>query len=275
MNMLGRFVEDRFELTSIVGEGGMSVVYAARDRVSGRKVAVKVLKQVTADPSMRERFLREAESQGAIDSPRVAQIYHFGRDMELNLLFIVMEFCEGEILYQTLERGPLALRDGLDVAIQVGEGLMAAHAVGVIHRDIKPANILVGRFRDELRVKLLDFGYVRVQESSKHLTQDGFVGGTLSYISPEELELSPLDTRLDIYSAGCVFFEMFEGRPPFVAKTPQAVAVKHLAEPPPRLSQGAEELVDLVHWMMQKSPDSRPQTMAEVVEYLSATRALC
>jgi len=274
MSVIGRFVEDRFEITDVIGEGGMSIVYGAKDRVSGKRLALKVLKQGTTDPSNRERFLREAQTQGQVISPHVAQIYHFGRDMDLNYLYIAMEFCDGDELFRLLQCGRLPLDLVCEIAIQTCRGLQDAHDQKIVHRDIKPTNILLAPRRGILTVKLLDFGYVRIKDAKRHLTQDGFVGGTLSYVSPEELELGELDHRLDIYSLGCIMYEMLTGRLPFEAKTPQATAVKHLSSPAPRLAPefGPPEMADLILWMMEKSPADRPSSAAEVAEYLEAIR---
>lgn len=275
MSVIGRFVEDRFEITDVIGEGGMSIVYGAKDRVSGKRLALKVLKQGSTDPANRERFLREAQTQGQVVSPHVARIYHFGRDMDLNYLYIAMEFCDGDELFRLLEYGRLPLDLTCEIAIQTCRGLQDAHDQTIVHRDIKPTNILLVPRRGILTVKLLDFGYVRIKDAKRHLTQDGFVGGTLSYVSPEELELGELDHRLDIYSLGCIMYEMLTGRLPFEAKTPQATAVMHLSTPAPRLAPefGPPELADLILWMMEKNAAARPSSAAEVAEYLEAIRA--
>ncbi len=271
---IGRYIEDRFHVTDVIGEGGMSVVYGATDVISRRRLALKVLKSDSPDPAIRERFLREAQSMASIQSKHVAQVFHFGRDMELGVLYIAMEFCDGDEVFRLLEHGRMPLSLAMEIAIQTCQGLANAHAKGVIHRDVKPANLMLVPHKGGLRLKLLDFGFVRVENSHAMLTNAGFVAGTLSYASPEELELRELDHRLDIYSLGCVLFELLTGRPPFVAKTSHATAVLHLTQPPPRLAPefGPSELGDLIEWMLQKNPDERPQTALEVADYLERIR---
>ena len=271
----GKYLEDRFLIEEHIGEGGMANVWRARDVVSGKTVAVKLLKSNTADPAMRERFLREAETQAKLKSPRVAHLYHFGRDMKHGSLFTVMELVEGADLAQLFEHGKLPLSLTLEIVDQTLEGLAHAHQAGVIHRDIKPSNLKLSVVDGAFNLKLLDFVFVRLQNTDKHLTADGMVGGTLTYISPEELELAPLDHRLYLYSLGAVWFEMLAGRPPFVAKTPQLTAVRHLTEIPPRLETLVGlpiEVADLVAWMLEKSPADRPQSAQEIRYYIASIR---
>ncbi len=273
--MLGKYLDDRFLVEEELGEGGMSRVWRARDTVSGKRIAVKVLKSSTADPSMRERFLREAETQAKLKSPHIARIYHFGRDMTLGCLFIVMELVEGDDLAWLVQHGRLPLDLSIAVVDQTLEGLSHTHAAGVIHRDIKPSNIKLSNRNGELCVKLLDFGFVRLQKTERHLTADGMIGGTLTYISPEELEFKDLDHRLDLYSLAAVWFEMLAGVPPFVGRNPQMTAVKHLTETAPRLDELVEvpeEVADLIEWMLQKDPENRPESADHIREYIAAIR---
>lgn len=260
----------------------MATVWRATDVVSRRAVAVKILKSSTADPQMRERFLREAETQAKLKSSHTARLFHFGRDMKHGCLYIAMELVPGRDLAALLEVGRLPLTLSLEIIDQTLSGLVHAHEAGVIHRDIKPSNLKLSVTAAgdalKLNVKLLDFGYVRLQHTDKHLTADGMVGGTLTYISPEELEFAELDYRLDLYSLAAVWFEMHAGRPPFVARTPQLVAVKHLTDTPPRLDtlvETPEEIADLVAWLLSKAPAERPQSAAIVREYIASIRQKC
>jgi len=273
--VLGKYLDDRFLIEEKLGEGGMSTVWRVRDVVGGKTLAVKILRSNTADPSMRERFLQEAETQAKLQSPHVARLYHFGRDMTLGHLFTVMELVEGDDLAWLVEHGKIPLDLSLMIIDQTLAGLAHTHSQGVIHRDIKPSNIKLAIRDGGLCVKLLDFGYVRLKKTERHLTADGMVGGTLTYISPEELEFKDLDHRVDLYSLGAVWFEMLAGRPPFVAKNPQMTAVKHLTEIPPRLDSLVEvpqEVADLVNWLLEKDPMNRPESADLVREYLHAIR---
>lgn len=272
--VIGKFLEDRFRLEQKIGEGGMATVWRATDVVSGREFAIKLLKSATTDPAVRERFLREAETQARLKSPHVARIFYFGRDMKHGL-FIVMELIHGDDLTWLLPHGRLPLALSMEIIDQTLAGLDHAHSQGVIHRDLKPANLKLTVENGALCVKLLDFGFVRLTHTDRTLTADGMVGGTLTYISPEELELKELDHRLDLYSLAAVWFELHAGRPPFVAKTPQLTAVKHLTELPPRISdfvETPEEVVDLLAWMLEKDREHRPDSAANIREYIAAIR---
>lgn len=272
--MIGKFLEDRFRLEEKVGEGGMATVWRATDVVSGREFAIKLLKVSTTDPAVRERFLREAETQAQLKSIHVARIYYFGRDMKHGL-FIVMELIRGDDLARLLPHGRLPLSLSMEIIDQTLAGLEHAHGLGVIHRDLKPANLKLAVHQGMLCVKLLDFGFVRLAKTDRALTADGMVGGTLTYISPEELELKDLDHRLDLYSLAAIWYELHAGRPPFLARTPQLTAVKHLTEVPPRISdfvETPEEVVDLLAWMLEKDREHRPNSASDIRQYIAAIR---
>ena len=262
MTMIGKYLEDRFRVEDLVGEGGMSTVYRAVEVYSGLDVAVKVLRKDAADPSYRERFLREAQSQATLSHPNVAKIFHFGRDLDHGVLYIAMEYVSGDHLGTLLDVGQIPLNLALDVTYQICNGLTEAHNHGIVHRDLKPANIMLRPKRQTTTVKLLDFGFARTLHTESTLTAQGKIVGTLSYIAPEQLLQAPLDVRVDIYTLGILLFEMLTGRLPLAGETPQATAMMHISLVPPSLSEFLPDahphLIALVDAMLSKSPDDRP-----------------
>ena len=197
-----------FEIVGELGRGGMGVVYAARDRSLGRIAALKLLPHSTArDPVATERLLAEAQAASALDHPNVATIYQVG-DHD-GRRYIAMARYEGETLRDRLARGPMSVRDAIQVTRQVGAGLAAAHAAGLVHRDVKPANIFLTR---QGLVKLLDFGIATLSGPE---FADATTRGTVRYMSPEQARGERVDARSDIWSLGVVFYEMLTGRTPF------------------------------------------------------------
>src|SRR5215471_1452418 len=223
-----------YEIVSALGAGGMGEVFRARDTKLNRDVAIKVLPdRVAPDPERRARFEREAQTLAAFNHPRIAQIYGVvevgdreGR--QTGALALVMEYVDGEDLAQRLTRGPVLVEDAIAVAVQIAEGLEAAHERGIVHRDLKPANVKV---TSDGSVKVLDFGLAKAVgaeadpvsaisdsptfTSPVHMTQAGTLLGTAPYLAPEQVRGKPADRRADIWAFGCVLYEMLVGRPPF------------------------------------------------------------
>jgi serine/threonine protein kinase/Tol biopolymer transport system component len=216
-----------FEITSVLGVGGMGEVYLARDSQLGRSVAVKVLPSaVAADPHRLARFENEARLLASLNNPRIATIHGLERSGEVR--FLVLEFVPGETLKEKLERGPLPVPEALRVCCQVAEALEAAHARGIIHRDLKGANIKV---TSSGAVKVLDFGLAKAltgdlngdpdsPTNADGLTAEGLIVGTAAYMSPEQARGQSIDTRTDIWSFGCVLYETLTGKPVFTGETP-------------------------------------------------------
>lgn len=223
----------RYELHRRLGRGGMAEVYLARDQMLDRPVAVKVLFPALAtDPGFVERFRREAQSAAALNHPNIVGVYDWG---EANgTYFIVMEYVEGESLADLIHtEGRLHPDRAAEIAADIAAALGFAHRNGgVIHRDVKPGNVLITREGD---VKVADFGIARAisDTSDANLTKTGSVMGTATYFSPEQARGAPLDPRSDVYSVGCVLYEMIIGRPPFGGENAVAIAYKHVQEPPP------------------------------------------
>src|ERR1700676_954972 len=213
-----------YEITGLLGAGGMGEVYLATDTTLGRQVAIKVLPDPFAQDAERlARFEREAKTLASLNHPPSAQIY--GLEQSSGVRALVMEFVEGEDLAVRIARGPIPLDEALAIARQIADALEAAHEKGVIHRDLKPANIKV---TPDGKVKVLDFGLAKMLEShvqassltmsptlSVHATFAGVILGTAAYMSPEQARGKPVDRRADIWAFGCVLYEMLTGRRPF------------------------------------------------------------
>jgi len=249
----------------------MGVVYRASDRVLGRTVAIKVLPAERAeDPMFIARFEREARSAAALNHPNIVAVFDSGRDADTR--FIVMECVPGLSLAQLLrQRHPLAAAEAIKIATQVASALAAAHRAGIIHRDVKPGNVMVD---DELRVKVLDFGIARAIAATS-LTNTAIVLGSAPYMAPEVTRGESADERSDIYSLGCVLYEMLTGGPPFSGDLGAAVMHQHnTASPRPlrELNAATPAALDaLVMQMLAKQPGERPQTAAQLVDALPAT----
>jgi len=267
-----------YEIVAPLGKGGMGEVYRARDTRLGREVALKVLPEVLAgDPDRRARFEREARAAAALSHPSILSIHDF--DTEGAVTYAVMELLEGETLRSRLQSGPLSWRKVTEIGIGVAEGLEAAHAKGIIHRDLKPENLmLVGADR----VKILDFGLARVApggtakegpvESS--LTDTGAVIGTVGYMSPEQLRGRKVDGRSDIFSLGCVLYELVAGQPAFPGGTAAEVMTAILHDEPGELTASGREipagLESLIRRCLEKSPAARMQSAQDVAFSLRA-----
>jgi serine/threonine-protein kinase len=270
LDLIGRYVRDRYRVLQAIGSGAMGNVYAAEDLHEQRIVALKVMRSDVDDPAAPERFLREAETLARVRSRNVVRIFNFERDMNHGILFVAMELAEGDDLSDILRVGRLRPPLVLRAIEEIAAGLSAAHAASIVHRDLKPANLKFrARRNGELRVKILDFGLARDRKSDVDLTDVGTAPGTVSYMQPEALEEKRVDSRADIYSLGVIAHEMVAGRPPFMGKTPAVIANGHLRKPPPRLESVVPELLpmgleELVLEMLQKDPDARIATAEEV-----------
>jgi predicted Ser/Thr protein kinase len=217
----------RYEIIDRVGRGGMGAVYRGRDTVLDREVAIKVMSSdFAADDTSRPRFYREARAAAKLQHRNIVTIFEFGEEDETP--FIVMEFLRGEDLSKRIRHDPaLALEEKIDIIAELCTGLHFAHEQGVIHRDVKPANIWLV---PDGSVKLLDFGIAKF--SSSTMTRQGSVFGSISYMSPEQVNGSDVDGRADIFSAGVVLFELLSGRKPFVGDSPTAVLARIMDDQP-------------------------------------------
>lgn len=230
--LIGRTVGGRFRLIQRLGTGGMSSVYLARHILIDRLMAIKTLRRDLArDAVQRDRFLREARAVNRINHDNIVEITDFG-EAEDGLVYLVMEYVPGEPLLQYLAQGPFGAMRALDVAEQCASALARAHQMGVIHRDLKPENILlVQRSERPDFVKLLDFGIAKILDAPS-LTGSQQIFGTPGYIAPEYIQSTDIDGRADLYSLGCILYEMVTGALPFDYEYPGDLLVKHVTEPP-------------------------------------------
>ena len=221
----------RYQLLERIGTGGMAEVYRGQDELLGREVAIKVLSdRFSTDRSFIERFRREAQSAANLNHQNIVSLYDYGADH--GTYFIVMEFIEGRTLGDVIQaEGPLMPERAAEIAADVSKALERAHTAGLVHRDIKPGNIMITNTGE---TKVTDFGIARAMgnDSEATMTQAGMVIGTASYLSPEQAQGHPVDARSDIYSLGCVLFEMLTGRTVFAGDTPLSIAYKHVREQP-------------------------------------------
>ncbi len=264
MTLVGRYV-----LEDVLGEGGMATVYRARHKLVDRPCAIKILHgEVTKEPTVRERFRREAKHAQRLAHPNIIEVFDQG-ETEDGTSFIVMELLEGQSLAQVVSRGKLKVDRFLKLAAQMVRALSRAHDFEVIHRDLKPENVFV--MKGDL-VKLLDFGIARSKQDTR-LTSIGEIFGTPEYMAPEQGTSHDAGPAADVYSMGVLFFEMLTGGLPFEAPNAPTLLVKHISEPAPHLKARDESLPqsldDLVFSMMAKAPLDRPVDAQAVLTRLN------
>ncbi|MBZ2197494.1 protein kinase domain-containing protein [Occultella gossypii] len=242
-----RVLGGRYELRDVLGRGGMAVVHLARDIRLERWVAVKLLRaELARDPQFRCRFQREAQTVARLDHPGIVSVYDVGEHVddsradEPSVPFIVMEYVAGQSLRARLGEGALTLKESIQYQVGVLSALEFSHRAGVVHRDIKPANVMV---TPDSRIKVVDFGIARVgSDAAATATQTHALLGTAQYLSPEQVRGEIADARSDLYSAGCLLYELLTGRPPFVGENPVAVAYQHVHQDPLRASDHRTEV---------------------------------
>jgi eukaryotic-like serine/threonine-protein kinase len=271
-HVVGELISERYELEELVGTGGMSSVYRAHDRLLERDVALKVLhEQFTADGDYVERFRREARSVAQLSHPNIVTVIDRGE--QDGRQFIVFEYCEGENLKALIARkGPLPVREAVELALQIARALGFAHEHGLVHRDVKPQNVLLN---GDGETKVTDFGIARSLDVHGGLTQTGTVMGTSDYISPEQARGARVDAQSDIYSLGTVVYEMLTGEVPFPGDNFVAVAMRHINEPVPSVRARRPDvplrLDAVVQRAMAKDPRDRFGSMDELCAELSAS----
>ena len=258
-----------YRLEEMIGHGGMSIVYRARHLVLERSVALKLLSpELSDDPAFQERFIRESRLAAGLDHPNVIPIYEAGE--ENGVYYIAMRYVPGVNLKELLQRdGPLDATQTISIIGQIASALTTAHEMGLVHRDVKPANVLIveGAGADESNhVYLSDFGIAKQQSSN--VTRTGMFIGTAEYASPEQIEGKELDGRSDVYSLGCVLYQLLTGNPAYEKDSEVALIYAHLLEPPPSPRAARPDLPpaidDVVAKAMAKNPDDRYATAREL-----------
>ncbi|QWB24431.1 MULTISPECIES: Stk1 family PASTA domain-containing Ser/Thr kinase [Streptomyces] len=260
----------RYELGQVLGRGGMAEVYLAHDTRLGRTVAVKTLRaDLARDPSFQARFRREAQSAASLNHPAIVAVYDTGEDYidNVSIPYIVMEYVDGSTLRELLHSGRKLLPERtLEMTIGILQALEYSHRAGIVHRDIKPANVMLTR---NGQVKVMDFGIARAMgDSGMTMTQTSAVIGTAQYLSPEQAKGEQVDARSDLYSTGCLLYELLTVRPPFVGDSPVAVAYQHVREEPQSPSvfdpEITPEMDAIVLKALVKDPDYRYQSADEM-----------
>ena len=271
--MVGETIADRYELEELVGHGGMSSVYKARDSLLERHVALKILHdQYVEDEDFVERFKREARSVAQLQHPNIVTVIDRGEDGGRQ--YIVFEYIDGHNLkeYVTL-KGRLEVAEALEIAIEVARGLAFAHEHGLVHRDVKPQNVLLN---GDGRAKVTDFGIARSLDVDG-MTQTGTVLGTSNYIAPEQASGQRVDAHTDVYALGAVLYELLTGEVPFPGESFVAVAMKHVHEPPPNVLDRRGDVplrvAAAVDRALEKDPEQRFPTMDAFAAELDACLA--
>src|SRR4051812_22211680 len=265
--LLGRLLDDRYEIRRRLAVGGMATVYAAIDTRLDRPVAVKVMHPaLAADEEFVARFRREAKAAARLSSPTVVNVTDQGQDG--GTVFLVMELVEGRTLRDRLRsEGPLPPAEALAVLDPVLEALAVAHAAGYVHRDVKPENVLIA---DDGRIKVGDFGLARAVDASPLTATTGLLLGTVAYLAPEQVRRGVADARTDVYASGVLLYEILTGRPPYEGDTALSVAYQHLHDRVPVPSavkpDVPEELDELVLAATEPDPDDRPPDAGTLLE---------
>lgn len=269
--MVGRTIS-HYHIEAELGQGGMGIVYRAKDTVLERTVALKFLPPMFArDEDAKKRFVHEAKAVSALDHPNVAVVHEIGSG-EDGEMFIVMAFYEGQTLEDVIADGPVGLEDAVDYVLAAAKGLSAAHAKGIIHRDIKPGNIMV---TESGLLKILDFGLAKVSDVT--MTMGAMSLGTLAYMSPEQAQGMPVDHRTDLWALGVVFYEILAGKRPFDGPYDAAILYAAANEAHTTVkawrSDAPDHLVAIVDKLLQKKPDLRYQSADDLIADLKAATA--
>jgi len=269
---VGELVDGKYELETLLGQGGMGAVYRARHAVTGRRVAIKWL--LEDDTERRRRFLREARAMGRLSHPNVVQVFDVSEHE--GDIFLVMEYLSGKSLRDFVDDAPLSPAETIALMMPALSGVAAAHQAGVLHRDLKPENLFVVTDKDgtPYDTKVLDFGLAKATEAEadSKLTHSGAIVGTPRYMSPEQLEEKPIDERADVYALGLILYEMLVGELPFRSRSLNALLLEILTSdhaPPDQVNDDVPEALGaIVKRAIERDPDDRMASVAELAEAL-------
>ena len=272
-DLTGELIDGRYQLLRQVANGGMASIYEAIDTRLDRKVAVKIMhSHLAQDEAFVSRFIKEAKAAAALSHPNIVAVQDQGWNQSgIPAVFLVMELIEGHTLREYLnERGRFEIKDAINYLTPILSALAAAHSLGIVHRDIKPENILISK---EGRIKIADFGLARGELIGSTMTaESSVILGSVSYLSPEQVQRGIADSRSDVYAAGIVAYEMLTGEKPFSAGSPIQIAYMHVNEEIPRLRSKRKDipkaLDDLIASSTAKNPDERPRTAGEFLDKL-------
>ena len=280
-NLAGRNLDDRYQVISKLGQGGMGVVYIAEQAMIGRRVALKVLRmEMARDKALVKRFLTEARAIASLKNAHTITLFDFGIS-ESGLLYYTMELLEGQSLSDAVNNGPIPLDRAANIIMQALESLEEAHEHEILHRDIKPDNIFLTYLKGEERVTVLDFGIAKLagDQSMETITQTGMICGTPAYLSPEQALGNPARPASDLYSLAIVLYEMLAGEPPFQETTPMKVLLKHLNDRPDAVNVRNPDvrvpgsIDDFLQKALAKRPEDRfPDVPAFKQAFIEATR---
>ncbi len=277
-DLSGELIDSRYQLIRQVANGGMASIYEAMDTRLDRKVAVKIMHpHLAQDDAFVSRFIREAKAAAALSHPNIVAVQDQGWNQSgVPAVFLVMELIEGSTLREYLnERGRFEIKDAMNYLTPILSALAAAHAIGIVHRDMKPENILISK---EGRIKIADFGLARGEIIGSTMTaESSVILGSVSYLSPEQVQRGIADARSDVYAVGIVAFEMLTGEKPFIGDTPIQIAYMHVNQniPPPRSKRKdiPQALDDLISRATSRDPDKRPRDAGEFLNSLEAIAA--
>ena len=273
-DLTGELIDNRYQLTRLMATGGMATIYEALDTRLDRKVAVKIMHaHLAQDEQFVERFIREAKAAAALSHPNIVAVQDQGWNQSgIPAIFLVMELIEGHTLREYLnEQGRLNFADGIKFLLPVLSALAAAHKIGIVHRDLKPENILISR---EGRIKIADFGLAKGPTLGGAMSaESSVILGSVSYLSPEQVQRGVADSRSDVYSVGITAFEIFTGKKPYEGAEPIQIAYKHVNERVPKISslenKVPRELDELIYSATDPDPDKRPRDAGAFYESLS------
>lgn len=274
-DLSGELIDGRYQLTRQVANGGMASVYEAIDTRLDRKVAVKIMHpHLAQDEAFVNRFIREAKAAAALSHPNIVAVQDQGWNQNgVPAVFIVMELIEGHTLREYLnERGRFEIKDAMNYLTPILSALAAAHDLGIVHRDMKPENILISK---EGRVKIADFGLARGELIGSTMTaESSVILGSVSYLSPEQVQRGVADSRSDVYAVGIVAFEMLTGEKPFLGETPIQIAYMHVNQEIPSLRSKRKEIPEALDTLIlqatNRDPDKRPRTAGEFLKALES-----